>query len=176
MLYHGSLLGGLEIILANAKSHSSGGQAAYFTEDRVYALACCRKRSENFVTMGPDKAGRQHYFERFPGQLQVLYRGREGFLYCPVSSEGLVHTRGNTWESPDDVPVTPAERVPDLYLAILEEEQAGNVVIHRYDEIDPAEQKEHANYIRDHLYDPIFSDYRAFLQEHFSPLWDKEEA
>ncbi|MBR3299728.1 MAG: hypothetical protein IKI64_11115 [Clostridia bacterium] len=64
-LYHGSILGGLDTILANAKSHSGGGRVAYFTTDRVYALVCCRGRDENFVTMGP-RDGIQHYFERFP--------------------------------------------------------------------------------------------------------------
>ena len=46
------------------------------------------------------------------------------------------------------------------------------MIVHRYAEIDPAEQKMHANYIRDHLDDPDFAEYRAFLNRHFSPLWD----
>ena len=46
------------------------------------------------------------------------------------------------------------------------------MIIHRYAEIDPAEQKLHANYIREHLDDPLCAEYRDFLFRHFSPLWD----
>ena len=169
--YHGTIFGGLDVILANAKSHVDGSNVAYFTTDRVYALVCCRSRQENFVTMGP-KDGVQHYFERFPDQLKLMYDGREGFLYRPVSSENLKNTKGHTWESAVDVPVVLQEHIPNVYPEILSEESAGNVVIHRYAEIDPAEQKLHANYLRDNLDNPLFAEVRDFLYRHFSPLWD----
>lgn len=169
--FHGSVIGGLDVIFANAKSHVDGSSVAYFTTDRVYALVCCRSRQENFVTMGP-RYGIQHYYERFPYQLRILYGGKEGFLYRPVSTDGFKNTKGNTWESPVDVPVVLHEHVPNVYEEILREEAAGNVIVHRYDEIDPAEQKLHANYIRDHLDDPLNAEYREFLIRHFSPLWD----
>ena len=170
-LYHGSIVSGLNTILANAKSHVDGSKVAYFTTDRVYALVCCRSRKENFVTMGL-KDGIQHYYERFPDQLKMLYDGTEGFLYRPVSSAMLTNTRGHTWESPDDVPVLLQEHVLNVYDEICKEEAAGNVIIHRYAEIDPAEQKTHANYLRDHIDDPLYAEYRDFLFLHFSSLWD----
>lgn len=37
--FHGSVIGGLDVILANVKSHVNGNSVAYFTTDRVYALA-----------------------------------------------------------------------------------------------------------------------------------------
>ena len=169
--YHGSVISGLDVILANAKSHVDGSSVAYFTTDRVYALVCCRSRQENFVTMGP-RDGVQHYFERFPNQLRILYEGKEGFLYRPLTPVGFQNTKGNTWESSVDVPVVLHEHVPNVYAEILREEAAGNVVVHRYAEIDPAEQKLHANYIRDHLDDPLNGEYREFLIRHFSSLWD----
>ena len=172
-LYHGSVVGGLDVILANAKSHVDGGKVAYFTTDRVYALVCCRKRSENFVTMGPRRDGRQHYFERFPDQLRVMYEGKEGFLYQPVTAERLTNTKGHTWESPVDVPVILKEYVANVYDEILREEAAGHVVIHRYAEIDPAEQKMHANAIRDWIFgDEAPEECKDFLQKHFSSLLD----
>ena len=172
LLYHGTVIGGLNTILANSRSHTVGRSVAYFTIDRIYALVCCRSLQENFVTMGL-RDGTQHYFERFPEQIKVLYDGKEGFLYRPVSFAGIINTRGNTWESAVDVPVVLLEHIPNVYPEILKEEAAGNVVIHRYAEIDPAEQKLHANYIRDHLDDPLSANYRDFLYRHFSPLWDR---
>lgn len=162
---------GLDLILANAKSHADGSRVAYFTTDRVYALVCCRSQRENFVTLG-SRDGALHYFERFPDQLQVLYEGKEGFLYTPISPDGFRHTRESTWESPVDVPVILHEYVPDVYAEILREETAGNVMIHRYADIDHAQQRMHAEYIHEHLDDPAFAAYRDFLVQHFSPLWD----
>ena len=162
---------GLNVILANAKSHTDGSKVAYFTTDQIYALVCCRSREENFVTIGL-RDDTQHYYERFPDQLKIIYDGKEGFLYRPVSFADLTNTRGHTWESHIDVPVILHEHIPNVYDEILKEEAAGNVMIHRYSEIDPNEQKLHANYVRDHIDDPLFAEYRAFLIHHFCSLWD----
>lgn len=171
MLYHGSTLLGLAVIKANAKSHHSGKAVAYFTEDRCHALVCCRSRGENFVTMGLREDGKQHYFERFPRQLETLYKGKQGCLYCLESAEGLCPTKAHTWESERDVPVSRCQVIPDVYAELLREEAEGKLVIHRYEEIDPAEQKLHANYIRDHL-EAQGPEMAAFYRAHFSSLWD----
>ena len=171
MLYHGSVVDGLTTIWAKSKSHVSGEPVAYFTLDRVYALVCCRKRTENFVTMGPDKNGKQHYYERFPDQLKVMYAGRGGYLYTPVSEEGLVRTKGNSFESVMDVPVTLFEHVTDVYAEVLKEERAGNVIVHRYADIDPEEQRQMILSIREGWKRGEFAAYSDFVYEHFSPLW-----
>ena len=65
----------------------------------------------------------------------------------------MQNTKAHTWESERDVVVQKCELVRDVYAEILKEEKAGNIIIHRYAEIDPAEQKLYANYIRDHIRD-----------------------
>ena len=59
----------------------------------------------------------------------------------------------------------------DVFYEILREESQGNIVIHRYSEIEPSEQKMHANYIRDHIFDEG-KEMAQFYYSHFSPLWD----
>lgn len=172
LLYHGSIFGGLDTILAHSKSHVDGSKVAYFTTERIYALVCCRSRAENHVTMGLRKDGKQHYFETFPDQLKVLYEGKEGFIYTPVSTGTLQNTRDHSWESHVDVPVVLQEHVSDVYAEILKEKDAGNVIVHHYEDIDPIEQKEYANHIRDTLNDVSDAGYREFLYRHFSTLWD----
>ncbi len=171
MLYHGSILCGLKVVKANSKSHISGKPVAYFTEDRCYALVCCRSRSENFVTMSLGKDGKQHYYERFPDQLQILYGGKLGFIYLLDDLTGLQNTKAHTWESEKDVLVHRCEVIPDVYTEILKEEKNGNVIIHRYSEIDPTEQKMHANYIKTHIKDEG-KEMESFYLSHFSSLWD----
>lgn len=171
MLYHGTTLNGLRVIKANSSSHVSRKPVAYFTEDRCYALACYRDKSENFVTMGLHEDGKQHYYERFPNQLEILYGGKRGYLYSPeVVTKGLKNTKGHTWESEIDVPVGLCEAVDDIYSEILKEEQAGRIIIHRYSEIDPAEQKMHADHIKEHI-DDEGEGMKQFYLRHFSPLW-----
>lgn len=170
MLYHGTTIDGLHFIKANSRSHASGKMVAYFTGDRCYALACCRDRNQNFVTMGLGGDGKQHYYERFPNQLQILYGGRPGYIYAAETAGGLRNTKGHTWESETDVPVRRYEAVEDVYSEILNEEKRGGIVIHRYSEIDPAEQKMHANYIKAHI-DEEGGAMRQFYLTYFSPLW-----
>ena len=171
MLYHGTMIGGLCTIKANSKSHRSGTPAAYFTEDRCYALICCRGKNENFVTMGIREDGKQHYYERFPNQLKILYKGKQGYIYSIEAANGLKNTRGHTWESETDVPVCRCEEVADVYSEILKEEARGGIIIHRYSEIDPDEQKAHENYIKEHM-DDEGEEMRRFYLSHFSPLWE----
>lgn len=172
MLYHGTTAAGLRYIKANSRSHSTGKPVAYFTMDRCYALICCRDRRENFVTMGLREDGKQHYYERFPDQLRTLYSGRRGYLYyVETAPEGMLNTQGRIWESGTDVPVSGFQVVEDVYREIVEESAKGNIVIHGYYEIDPAEQKLHANYIKEHLGDEG-EVMEQFYLKHFSKLWD----
>ncbi|MCM1298448.1 MAG: hypothetical protein NC203_02375 [Firmicutes bacterium] len=171
MLYHGTTVGGLSVIKANTRSHALGKPVAYFTEDRCYALACCRSRNENFVTMGLCKDGKQHYYERFPDQLKIIYGGKCGYIYFITRSNDLINTKGHTWESEADVQICGYETIDDVYAEILKEEQAGNIIIHKYLEIDPKEQKQHANYIKEHI-DDQGREMKRFYLTHFSSLWD----
>lgn len=171
MIYHGSCIPDLRTIKANSKSHSTGKPVAYFSEDRCYALVCCRSSAENFVTMGVGADGRQHYLELFPNQLETLYKGRRGYIYSLDSADGMTRVKGHSWESERDVPVSQCEIIADVYSEILREEALGNMVIRRYSEMDPAELKKHANHIRDHLMDEG-EEMAKFYYLHFSSLWD----
>ncbi|MDE6420058.1 MAG: hypothetical protein K2K87_05970, partial [Lachnospiraceae bacterium] len=63
------------------------------------------------------------------------------------------------------------EIVDNVYAEILKAEQTGDIVIHKYSEIDPMEQKQHANYIKEHI-DDEGEEMKQFYLTHFSSLWD----
>ena len=92
-------------------------------------------------------------------------------IYVLDSTDGMTRGKGHSWESEYDVPVSQCESIADVYSEILREESLGNLVIHRYSEVDPAKQKNYANYIRDHLTDEG-EEMAKFYSLHFSPLWD----
>ena len=100
----------------------------------------------------------------------MLYSGKQGYLYFAEAVFGLKNTQGHTWESETDVPIYQCDVVDDVYSEILKEEKMGNIVIHRYSEIDPAEQEMHANYIKEHI-DDEGEEMRQFYLAHFSSLW-----
>ena len=81
MIYHGSCISGLHTIKANSKSHSTGNFVAYFSEDRCYALVCCRSRDENFVTMGIGADGTQNKINLKPKQQEANNKGRQCNIY-----------------------------------------------------------------------------------------------
>lgn len=80
MIYHGSCISGLHTIKANSKSHSTGRLVAYFSEDRCYALVCCRIKAENFVTMGVGADGRRTILSVFQ-TAGIPLQGPAGFIY-----------------------------------------------------------------------------------------------
>lgn len=102
--------------------------------------------------------------------MEVLYANRIGYLYVIDSADGLVNIKGRTWESGKDVAVERCEIIDDVYKAILEEERKGNVVIHRYQDIAPDEQRIHANHIKENLDDD--QAMKSFYMKHFSSFWD----
>lgn len=118
-----------------------------------------------------NKDGKYHYYERFPNQLETLYSGKRGYIYLLDDLDGLQNTKAHTWESEKDVPILRCEVIPDVYTEILKEEKNGNLIIHRYSEIDKAEQKMHANYIKAHI-DDEGKEMEQFYYSHFSSLWD----
>ena len=87
------------------------------------------------------------------------------------STDGLERGKGNSWESESDVIVHKCEIVEDVYSEILEEERNGNLVIHRYAEIDHTEQKMHANRLKEYK-ETVSEEMKQFYIKHFSSLWD----
>lgn len=175
ILYHGTSIANIDNIKANSKSHKTGMNVAYFTSSRVYALICCRIPSENFVTVGLREDGKLHYFERFPLQLETLYKNKKGFLYKVKDTSNFIHTSGFTYESIKDVRIDEVEIVDDVYEQIIEEINAGNLVMHTYDSIDKKEQEMMAEHIREvDMKDPRQEATWPFYQLHFSAKHRRE--
>lgn len=167
-LYHGSFFPGLTVIRANAVSHATGRQVAYFTDSYASALIYCRRPEENFVTAGIRPDGKQHYFERFPRQLETLYQGLSGHIYSVPDESGFTHVRDAIWEREEDVPVSAEETVPDVYAALLSEIGKGTLVLHRYGDIDPEEQRMMTQYFREHIAE-MPPEMQPFYRKHFFP-------
>ena len=78
---------------------------------------------ETLAIVGESGSGKSVFTKCFVGMLDkngsithgsILYDGKEGFIYRPVSAETLKNTRGHSWESSVDVPVVLLEHIPNV--------------------------------------------------------------
>lgn len=168
ILYHGSANGSYEYIKANSKSHQTGKNVAYFTASKAYALICCRLPEENFVTAGVREDGKLHYIERFPKQLEIIYKNKKGYLYKTEDVSQFNNTRGFTYESENDIHYDEIEIINDVYEQILQEIDKGNLIFHSYESVSKEEQEMMAEHIREvAMKDPQKAIMFPFFQLHF---------
>ena len=88
-------------------------------------------------TYGYDKDGRIHFDEYFPNTLEILYRGRQASLYLctPAHTEQTEIPHEAVCEIA--VPVVEEISIPDACEALLEQERAGSLLIHRFETLSP---------------------------------------
>lgn len=168
-LYHGTTVPDLEILRANSRDRE-GNPALYLTDNFSYSLFYIRDREIDFVTCGVDGEGIVHYDEKFPNQLDVLYRGRPGWVYEvdveaePTKINGIYVTRG-------DAGVIRAHYIPDALEAIQSEIQRGAVDFLAYENTTEEQRKLNREGILRLLEDEkMSSQKRAFFHAHFSEI------
>lgn len=133
-LYHASPTAGLTVLRPSAAAYFGKPRQVCLTALKSMALLYGIKHFE--YTYGYTRAGELYYEEYFPGALEELYRGKGASLYrCPWR-EGMETTRiPNEYVSAVQVPVEEEILIPDVYEALLEEEQLGTIRIARWPEV-----------------------------------------
>ena len=173
LLYHGSPTGGITALRPSPSNHDKA--YVYLTDCPTLALLYARnpiQRPGGFFTYWFDKTGMLHYDEYFPDQIRRLYEGFPGWVYIAVAV-GLPQLDKMTWVylSEADVPVAQADFIPDLYAALLAAEAAGQLTIHRYEDIPAAQQEIHRRVVRKSLQGHAEDDYVRFLREHMPEIF-----
>ena len=172
-LYHGSFVPHLTKLMPFPSNH--GKPYVYLSDNATLALLYAHNpiaRPGGFFPYWFDKAGKLHYDEYFPDQMHQMYGGHDGWVYH-ASANGLTQLDNMPWvylsESP--VQVIRAVHIPDLYAALLDAEQAGQLILHRYKDI-PEEQREiHRKIVRKSLEDQPVADYVRFLRAYMPELF-----
>ena len=173
LLYHGSSVGDITALQPRQSGHDK--PYVYLTDSATLALLYAHnpiKRPGGFFPYWFDKEGSLHYDEYFPDQIRRLYHGHSGWLY---STEGdhLTQLDKMPWVylSEKDVKVAQANFIPDLYTALLEAEQAGHILLHRYEAFPEAQREIHRKIVRKSLEGSPEADYVRFLREHMPELF-----
>ena len=152
MYYHASPTAGITVLEPRISNH--GVPLIYFSTKRentlVYLSNSIEKycRDTGFAHSGPwTKWGPygfrgevQQLEEYYPNALRETYQGVSGYIYCassiPESEQSIAIPY--TAASSVPVPVSGVEFVPDAYEAILEAEQAGLLLVTRYEALTPS--------------------------------------
>ncbi len=129
--YHGSPTDGLQELIPSASKYFNKPSRVSMTTLRTMALFYTARQFE--YTYGYDKMGRIHFMEYFPNALNILYRGKSGFIYTCHPTEAVPTEIPNEYVSRFPVKTTEKIKIPDISLALLAEEKAGRLIILRYE-------------------------------------------
>lgn len=131
--YHCSPTAGLKMLEPREPSSFSKPRRVYMTTLLPMALMYGVRNFE--YTYGYNKEGQIHFDEYFPGELELLYKGKRASLYLcdPVSVSTTAIP--NEVVSEECVSIVSEMEIPDVYEALLEQERLGALVIRRYEEL-----------------------------------------
>lgn len=132
MVYHISETSGITVLIPKVSTHKTA--YVYAVEDLVTGLLFGAKHDDFDLRISTDEDGIPHVYECYPQAFRHIYEGRGCSVY-ELPEDGFL--RGMTSWSPElvaekEVAVQRETPVPDLYRRLLEEEEKGNLVIHRY--------------------------------------------
>lgn len=130
--YHCSPISGIRLLEPRSPLLFTKPAGVYMATLLPMALMYGIQNYEYTYGYTPDK--KIWFEEYFPNELEVLYRGKSASLY--ICQPETVETTRIPNEAVSSQPVKILEEipVPDVYEAILEQEQLGNLVIRRYHE------------------------------------------
>lgn len=172
-LYHGTTVSGLEVLRAGSLDRD-GNPVLYLTDNFAYSLFYIRDREISFVTCGVGADGTVNYDEKFPDQLQILYRGMSGWVYeveveaKPGKVNGIYITQG-------DAKITGKTYIPDVYEVIRSEIDRGTVKLLAYGDTTQAQRElNREGIVRLFLSDRnMLPKKEAFLRRHFPEAWEE---
>lgn len=150
MLYHVSQKTGLKSLQPHVSTHNKA--YVYAIENMVTGMLFGTKQDDFDFNISTDDKGIPVIYECYPNAFQSIYKEKSCSVY-QVNDEGF--QRGITsWEPElvceNEVEVINEIFIEDLYQRLLEEEQGGNLIIHKYEFCD-----EYRKTIASHIIDRL---------------------
>lgn len=179
--YHGSIVPEITKLEARSKLHNSEEKVVYLTDNVPYALFYIWDEKHNgfdskHVT-GWIKNGIAYYEEQFLDQLKTFYEGVSGYLYRIDDNYDIrqMENRDNMFFSINNVIVSEAVQIIDVYEELLKYEAEGKLVVLRYSEQSEQRQSELVDLIAQAIIHDNFyienKQQRVFMQKYFTKAW-----
>ncbi len=138
MLYHGSPIGGLDVLSPELSEH--GTPFVYFATDPLVALLYAVKpvsKPFSYYPYGFDGNGHVVYSEYFEDAFRILYQGQHGYLYeCEKTADMTQPTNiACAYASAYPVKVKRVTYISDLYEYYKKQLDKGVFSIRRFEEV-----------------------------------------
>lgn len=150
MLYHVSQKSGLKVLNPRVSTHKKA--YVYAIENMVTGILFGAKQDDFDFIISTDDNDIPVIYECYPDAFRKIYQGKKCSAY-EVCEDGF--QRGMTSWSPElvcekEVEVINELIIEDLYQRLVEEEQKGNLKVHRYENND-----EYRSMITSHIVDRL---------------------
>ncbi len=181
MLYHGSPIGGLDVLFPELSEH--GTPFVYAATDPIIALLYAVKpvpKPFSFYPYGFDENGHVVYSEYFEDAFRILYQGQKGYLYeCERPTEMTQPTPiAYAYASAYPVKVKCVTCIPDLYEYYTKHLDKGIFSIRRFEDVPQATYAHIIKTLRNEIAPYNLRDHpemQQFLQRYFPSVLSEGE-
>ena len=172
-LYHGSPIGGITRLIPHGAEH---GTAVFLTDIPTLA-AIYAHENHVWYTYCFDRERHLVYDEVFPDQLRRLYEGRSGYIYT-VNTDAFQHEHMPWVYLSGPVDVAECQVIPDLYAHLLNEIDAGRLVLRRHKDMPEYTLSCYRQMTVDGLLKEGYMEhpereYAQFVQTYMPELWEE---
>lgn len=138
VLYHGTHVQNLEILKPFSTSQNAISKSVIcFTPNPYIALFYICNRSYKWVTFNETESGNVVFTEHYENMLYDLYNNVSGSIYkCNGGNPNITktHMKG-VYISETPVEIDKETIIPNVYNEILHQEECGNIVVRRYNQL-----------------------------------------
>ncbi len=173
LLYHGSPVGGLDILSPELSEH--GTPFVYVATDPVVALLYAVKpvpKPFSYYPYGFDENGHVVYSEYFEDAFRILYQGQKGYLYeCEETADMTQPTHiACAYASSHAIKVRRVTRISNLYEYYMQQSDKGVFSIRRFEDVPQATYAHIVKTLRSEIAPYNLQDYpemQQFLRRYF---------
>lgn len=178
-LYHGSDNGYINELKPILSNH--GKEYVYLCNSRALAIIYSHNsipRPGGFFTYRFTTSGALHYDEYFENQLEVMYKGKSGYVYT-IDDENLdlqqLEKMPWVYLSEHHIKVNKPEYIKDIYEELLSLESVGQIQINRYNDMTDERKDRWKNVVKQDIENKDLKNnrdtvYAKFITEHFPDL------
>ena len=180
VLYHGSSVGGINVLLPNISEHKE--PYIYFSTNSVVAafyMVHVVERPFNWFPYGFNEKGVPVYTEYYPKAIEDVYSGKQGFLYeCYNVSNINNPTNINcAYTCKDPVTVDNCIVFNDIYDKFMEFEKNGELIIEKFETLSEKELAFAHKYlqnliIENNLKNKPDNSQSQLIIRHFPKVWE----
>ncbi len=157
LLYHGSIISGIETLNPVSKLHNSDEKVIYLSSSPVYAMLYIWSKKNTGTSLKHIAAwlkdGITYYEEQFPNKFWEFYHNVSGYVYTAEKSPDFksVNNREDMYYSQNLVKTIKSDFIADVYNKFTEYEKEGKFKLLKFEERTAEKQEFLVNIIAQYI-------------------------